>query len=60
MAGGDQQDKNLYDDLSAPTVSTCSVFNVLAIAGHESRFSAVVDILGAFLNAEMDTGVIVH
>jgi hypothetical protein len=26
VEGGDQQDKDLYDDLSAPTVSTCSVF----------------------------------
>ena len=60
VAGGDQQNEDLYDDLSAPTVSTCSVFTVLAITGQESRFSAVVDISGAFLNAEMDTGVVVH
>jgi hypothetical protein len=26
VAGGDQQNKNLYDDLSAPTVSTAAVF----------------------------------
>jgi hypothetical protein len=35
VAGGDQQDKNLYDDLSAPTVSTSAVFTVLSIAAHE-------------------------
>ena len=60
VAGGDQQGKDLYDDLSAPTVSTCSVFTVLAIAAHEGRNAAVVDIGGAFLNAEMTTGIDVH
>jgi hypothetical protein len=60
VAGGDQQDKDMYDDLSAPTVSTSSVFTILAIAAHEGRKAAVVDIGGAFLNAEMKTGVPVH
>ena len=60
VAGGDQQDRNLYDDLSAPTVSTCSVLTVLSIAAHEGRFTAVVDIGGAFLNADMTTGITVH
>jgi hypothetical protein len=50
VAGGDQQDKDLYDELSAPTVS----------AAHEGRKASVVDIGGAFLNAEMKTGVLVH
>ena len=60
VAGGDQQDKNLYDDLSAPTVSTCAVLTVLSIAAHEGRFTAVLDVGGAFLNAEMTTGIVVH
>ena len=60
VAGGDQQDKDMYDDLSAPTVSTCAVFTILTIAAHEGRRAAVVDIGGAFLNAEMKTGVPVH
>ena len=30
VAEGDQQDKNLYDDLSAPALSTCSVLTVLS------------------------------
>ena len=34
VAGGDQQDKTLYDDLSAQTVGTSSVFTVLSIAAH--------------------------
>jgi Reverse transcriptase (RNA-dependent DNA polymerase) len=60
VAGGDQQDKDMYDDLSAPTVSTSAVFTVLSIAAHEGRKASVVDIGGAFLNAEMKTGVPVH
>ena len=45
VAGGDQQDKNLYEDLSSPTVSTSAVLTVLAIAAHEKRKVAVVDIV---------------
>jgi hypothetical protein len=43
-----------------PTVSTSSVFTILSIAAHEGRKASVVDIGGAFLNAEMKTGVLVH
>ena len=53
VAGGDMQDRALYEDLSAPTASTCSVFTVLAIAAREQRHTAVIDIGGAFLHAEM-------
>jgi hypothetical protein len=60
VAGGDQQDRDLYDDLSAPTVSTSSVSTILSIASHEGRKALVVDIGGASLNAEMKTGVLVH
>ena len=34
VAGGDHQDKTLYDDLSAPTVGTSCVFTLLCIAAH--------------------------
>ena len=37
VAGGDQQDKSLYEDLSSPTVSTSAVFTLLAVAAHEER-----------------------
>lgn len=60
VAGGDQQDKTLYDDLSVPTVSTCLMLTILSIAAHEGRFNAVLDVGGAFLNADMDTGIVVH
>jgi hypothetical protein len=59
VAGGNQQDRTLYEDLSAPTVSTSSVFAVAAIAAAENRAVMVVDIGGAFLNADM-VGIPVH
>ena len=60
VAGGDQQDKTLYDDLSSATVSTSSVFTLAAVAAHVDRCIAVVDIDGAFLNADMGDKVPVH
>ena len=55
VARGDRQNRTLYDeDLSAGTVSSMSVMAIAAIASHEERKVAVVDITGAFLHAEMD------
>ena len=61
VAGGDQQDKGLYEDLSSPTAATTSVLTVAAIAAAEGRHVFVTDIGGAFLNASLQpTGVIVR
>ena len=60
VAGGNQQDKDLYDGLSSPTVSTCAVMTVFSIAAFEKRKAAVVDIGGAYLNADMNTGIDVY
>jgi hypothetical protein len=61
VGGGDQQDKSLYDNLSAPTAATTSVLIAAAISASEGRIVEVVDIGGAFLNADMDkSGVLVH
>jgi Reverse transcriptase (RNA-dependent DNA polymerase) len=60
VVGGHRQDTTLYDDLSSPTVSTSGMFTVISIATHERRHAAVVDIGGAFLHADMTTGVPVH
>ena len=60
VASGNQQNKTLYEDLSSPTASTSGVFTVIAIAAHENRLSAVVDIGGAFLHADMTKGISVH
>jgi hypothetical protein len=46
VAGGDQHDKKLYDDVSSLTVSTSAVFTAIAIAAAEN-------IGGSFLNAMM-------
>ena len=61
VAGGNQQDKQLYDNLSSPTAATTSVLTIAAIAAAEGREVVVIDIGGAFLNADMEpTGVVVH
>jgi hypothetical protein len=60
VAGGDMQDRKLYEDLSSPTVATSTVFTIAAIAAHERRHVAVVDIGSAFLNSKMPQGVPVH
>ena len=61
VAGGDQQDRELYENLSSPTAATTSVFMVATIAAAENRVVETIDIGGAFLNADMaPTGVTVH
>ena len=58
VAGGDQQDKSLYEDLAAPTALTCYVLTVAAVAAMEHRIVEIIDIGGAFLNADLaGTGV---
>lgn len=58
VAGGDQQDKELYDSLSSPTVATQLVLTIAAIAAKEGRIVETADIPGAFLNASMPaTGI---
>lgn len=44
IAGDDQQDKTLSDDLSSATVATSSVSILAAVAVYEYRTAAVVDI----------------
>lgn len=61
VAGGNLQDKGLYEDLSSPTAATTSVLTIAAIAAHEERIVEVVDIGGAFLHADIKlTGIPVH
>ena len=61
VAGGDQQDRTMYEDLSAPTAATANVFAMAVLAARERRTVATVDIGGAYLNASMvESGVIVH
>ena len=61
VAGGDQQDKELYENLSSPTAATSSVMVVAAIAAAERRQVMTIDVGGAFLNADITTtGITVH
>jgi hypothetical protein len=56
VAGGNQQDKSLYDqasEISSPTVSTTSVFSVVATAAAKGYKVVTFDIGQAYLNAEM-------
>ena len=53
VAGGNTQDKSLYEDVSSPTVSTQAAFMVAGIAALEGRHVATLDIGGAYLNADM-------
>ena len=53
VAGGHQQDKQVYGEHSAPTVATQTVFMVAAIAAVEGRAVAAVDVPGAFLKASV-------
>jgi hypothetical protein len=62
VARGDKQDKSIYnEDLSSGTIDSTSVMVLVAIAASEQRKVAVMDIGGAYLNADMpDTGPKVH
>ena len=60
VAGGDMQDKSLYDDLSSPTVSTAAVFTMAAVAAREKRKLRCFDIGGAFLHAKMEAQVVIR
>ena len=53
VAGGNLQDKTLYDSLSSPTVSLEALMVVLAIAAIEGRTILTVDITGAYLECDL-------
>lgn len=53
VAGGDGQDKTIYDNISSPTVCLESVMSILAIAAILQRKIATVDITGAYLECEL-------
>ena len=55
VAGGDQQDRALYEYVSSPTASITVIFIVLTIAVAENRHVVTMDIAGAYLNASMSS-----
>jgi len=60
VAGGDQQDRTVYSDneTSSPTVPTCSLFMIEAVAAKEHRYIATIDFTGAYLNTDMKKRVL--
>ena len=44
VAGGNQQDNELYHDLSSPTAATLSVLSIAALAASEGRKVVAIDI----------------
>ena len=58
VAGGDQQDRALYEDVSSPTASITMIFVVLTISAAENRHVVTMDIAGAYLNASMSSIVV--
>jgi hypothetical protein len=54
VAGGNEQDKSLYDDLSSPTCSIQSLFIVVQIAVIEGWIIVTMDVGTAYLNADIE------
>jgi hypothetical protein len=59
VAGGDGQDRSLYDDLYSPTISTEALFILASIAAKEGRTVITADIGSAYLNAVMPSNILV-
>ena len=58
VAGGHMQNREMYNDISSPTVRMSSLFAIIAVAAHEGREVQSADIPGAYLNAEMKEEVL--
>jgi hypothetical protein len=58
VADGSMQDKQIYDSLTSPTVSTTSLMCLLALFSAEGRILSTTDIGSAYLNCDIDTAVI--
>jgi len=55
VAGGNEQGREFYGDISSPTVRTDSVLMIAVMAAWERRTVATMDIGGAYLNADMES-----
>lgn len=58
VAGGDLQVRELYPNVSSPTVGLAAVFMVATIAAGEQRHVVTIDIAGAYLNADIKDHVV--
>ena len=59
VAGGNMQDRSVYSEgeTSSPTVAISSAYMLMAIAAHERRKVATMDVGVAYLNAVMERDV---
>jgi hypothetical protein len=57
VASGDFQDKDVYDNVSSPTMSLTSLFMIIGIAVKEGRVKANGDVVGAFLIPKLKKSV---
>lgn len=53
VAGGDRQDRSVYESISSPTASLTAVLIIAAIAARTKRITKSTDVTGAYLNARM-------
>lgn len=60
VADGSQQLRELYDDVSSPTVRLENVLTILTLASKFKMKIATMDIGGAYLNAPMDDEVYIQ
>lgn len=60
VAGGHQQDKQLYDDVSSPTAANESVMIVIAMAAAEGRHLATIDVTAAFVEAMLPMDQVIY
>ena len=56
MAGGDTQNKSLYEDPSSPIVCLDSLLTIIAIAACEKMKICTIDITGAYLECTLPPG----
>jgi len=53
VAGGNGQDREMYDDLSSPTAATASIMAIAELAAREEKEAMALDVGGAFLEVDM-------
>jgi len=57
VAGGNGQDREIYDDLSSPTASTAAIMAIAELCAREGKKVMALDVGGAFLEVHMEETV---
>ena len=53
VAGGNRQDKSLYEDLRSPAIATSHVLTIAALAAKECRIVKTIDIAGKMTESDV-------